>query len=361
MARAVPELRAWRVHDREAWNAFVKSAQYRSFPQLWEWGELREPAGWRPVRVGVGPDPQQPPLAGAQVLLRRVPVIGWRLGYAPRGPIGDLNEPAVLDAVVGAFRALGREEGLATLKADPELPATDAAGRVLLAAPWRAATKVQPPSSRVIDLTRSEDELRADLKRKHRQYVNKAERAGVTVQRLDGDTGAGDVARALDDFYRIYGHTAERAGFVVRVKAYYERVWRLFAPSGHARLAFAVHDGERVATLFHFTCGDRAAEAFGGMLDDGAESRANYLLKWESILGFKREGLSAYDMWGLATGGIRQFKEGFGGEQVDYVGARDLPLRRAEDAALRVLLRGYGTGQRALIRLSGRRLAGTDD
>jgi lipid II:glycine glycyltransferase (peptidoglycan interpeptide bridge formation enzyme) len=103
------------------------------------------------------------------------------------------------------------------------------------------------------------------------------------------------------------------------------------------------------------------AEAFGGMTDQGAESRANYLVKWASILRFKEEGYATYDLWGLATGGIAQFKEGFGGRQVDYVGARDLPLRPAEDAALRLLLPAYGIAQRARLRLTGRRLSGSDD
>jgi lipid II:glycine glycyltransferase (peptidoglycan interpeptide bridge formation enzyme) len=152
-----------------------------------------------------------------------------------------------------------------------------------------------------------------------------------------------------------------RAGFVARAQPYYERVWRLFAPNGHASLAFAAHNGERVATLFHFTCGDRAAEAYGGMTDEGAASRANYLLKWISILGFKTDGFAVYDLWGLATGGIAQFKEGFGGREVSYVGARDLPLRPAEDAALRLVLPAYGIAQRTRLRLSGRRLAGSDD
>jgi lipid II:glycine glycyltransferase (peptidoglycan interpeptide bridge formation enzyme) len=199
------------------------------------------------------------------------------------------------------------------------------------------------------------------MKKKHRQYVNKAERDGITVDRLDGSTDAATVRAALDDFYRIYVHTAERAGFVARAKHYYERVWELFAPRGHARLAFATRDGERLATLFHFTCGDRAAEAFGGMTDEGAESRANYLVKWASIIGFKAEGFAVYDLWGLATGGIAQFKEGFGGRQVDYVGARDLALRPAEDAALRLVLPAYGIAQRTRLRLMGRRLAGSDD
>ena len=51
------------------------------------------------------------------------------------------------------------------------------------------------------------------------------------------------------------------------------------------------------------------------MTDAGADARANYLLKWDAIADFAREGFAVYDMWGLATGGIRQFKEGFGGER----------------------------------------------
>jgi lipid II:glycine glycyltransferase (peptidoglycan interpeptide bridge formation enzyme) len=353
----MPELSAFYVTDRDAWNAFVERAPHRSFPQLWEWGELREPSGWRAIRFAVGEREDQP-LAGAQVLIRTVPVVGWRLGYAPRGPIGQLDQPETRHSLLAAFRHLGVMEGIATLKVDPEATAGDPLGSALLAPPWRRAAKVQPPRSRVIDLSLNEDALLAAMRQKHRQYVHKAERADVAVERVDPAT---DASAALADFYRIYRHTAERGGFVVRVPEYYERVWRLFAPGGHARLFFASLDGERVATLFHFTCGDRAAEAYGGMTDIGADSRANYLLKWEAIRAFKAAGFAVYDLWGIATGGIAQFKEGFGGQQVDYVGARDLSLRPMQDAALRVVLPAYGITQRARLRLTGRKLSGSDD
>ena len=183
--------------------------------------------------------------------------------------------------------------------------------------------------------------------------MNKAERAGVTIQRFDGDTPADEIGPALAEFNRIYRFTAERAGFVARQPFYYERVWSLFAPTGRVRLSFAVADGVRVATIFHFTCGERAVEAYGGMTDAGAEARANYLLKWSAIADFAREGFRVYDMWGLATGGIRQFKEGFGGEEIEYVGARDLSLRAPIDAALRVAIPAYGLAQRARLRLLG--------
>jgi lipid II:glycine glycyltransferase (peptidoglycan interpeptide bridge formation enzyme) len=355
----MPDLAAFRVTDRDAWNAFVEHAPYRSFPQLWEWGELREPAGWRPIRLAVG-EPDQP-LAGAQVLIREVPLVGWRLAYAPRGPIGQLDDPKIRKALIGALRELGRGERIATLKVDPEATAQEAFGAVLRSPPWRRASKVQPPRTRLIDLAPDEDALLGQMSKKHRQYVHKAEREGVTVAQLSPSASPDETALALADFYRIYADTAARAGFAVRVQDYYERVWTLFAGTGHARLFFAVLGGERVATLFHFTCGDRAAEAYGGMTDAGADSRANYALKWEAIRAFRADGFSSYDLWGIATGGIAKFKEGFGGRQVDYVGARDLPLRPFQDAALRVLLPAYGIGQRARLRLTGHKLSGSDD
>ena len=347
------ELRAWRVTDGAAWNAFVESAPYHAFPQLWEWGEVRAMGGWRPLHLAIGPTHDEP-VAGAQLLLRSIPVLNWHLAYVPRGPVGQLDDPAVRDGLLRALRTLGREERIATVRADPEAEPSSPYGRALLEVPWRSAPKIQPPTTRVLDLTVGEEALRADLKRKHRQYVNKAERAGVSIERFDGSTPAEVIAPALADFNRIYRSTSERAGFVARQPFYYERVWSLFAPTGRVRLAFALMNGERVATIYHFTCGDRAVEAYGGMTDAGADARANYLLKWDAIAGFAGEGFAAYDMWGLATGGIRQFKEGFGGREITYVGARDLPLRAPIDAALRVAIPAYGIAQRARLRLLGR-------
>ncbi len=347
------DLRAWRVTDAETWNAFVEAAPYRSFPQLWEWGEVRGLGNWRPIRLAVGPSHDEP-LAGAQLLLRRLPVIGWNLAYVPRGPVGQLDDATVRDALVAAIRALGGPERIATVRVDPEARPDTPYGRYLLESPWRAAPKIQPPTTRIIDLAPGEEALKAALKRKHRQYVNKAERAGMSVERFDGSTPAEVIGPALADFIRIYRFTAERAGFVARQLVYYERMWSIFAPTGRVRLSFAVLDGERVAVLFHFTCGGRAVESYGGMTDAGADARANYLLKWTAIADFAREGFDVYDMWGLATGGIRQFKEGFGGEEVAYVGGRDLALRGPVDAVLRVAIPAYGIAQRTRLRILGR-------
>jgi lipid II:glycine glycyltransferase (peptidoglycan interpeptide bridge formation enzyme) len=191
----------------------------------------------------------------------------------------------------------------------------------LRTAGWRAAPPIQPNATRVIDLRADEDALWGDLRKKWRQYVNKARTGGVTVV----DAGA----ERLPEFYRIYRETAERAGFLIRAESAYRDVWDAFSPSGNARLLFAqTADGEPQATLLLVRCGPRVVEPYGGMTAAGAESRANYLLKWEAIRSSREAGATSYDLWGLATGGIAHFKTGFGGREVQYIGAWDLVLSR---------------------------------
>ena len=175
--------------------------------------------------------------------------------------------------------------------------------------------------TRVIDLRADEAAIWGDLRKKWRQYVNKARTGGVTVVDAGVDR--------LPEFYRIYSETADRAGFLIRAESAYRDVWGAFAPSGNARLLFAqAADGQPQATLLLVRCGPRVVEPYGGMTTAGADSRANYLLKWEAIRSSREAGATSYDLWGLATGGIDHFKTGFGGREVQYIGAWDLVLSR---------------------------------
>ncbi len=147
----------------------------------------------------------------------------------------------------------------------------------------------------------------------------------------------------LGEFYRIYRETADRAGFLIRTEQAYRDVWEAYRPAGRARLLFAqTADGEPLATLFLVRCGPRVVEPYGGMTQAGAESRANYLLKWEAIRTSREQGATSYDLWGLATGGIAHFKTGFGGREVRYIGAWDLVL----DPLGRAVYEGGGSGAR---------------
>jgi peptidoglycan pentaglycine glycine transferase (the first glycine) len=333
-------LTSWVERDPARWDAFVESAPYASFSQLWAWGELRLEGGWTPLRLAVGDrDARGSPIrAGVQLMVRRVPLVGVGLAYAPRGPIGDLDDDAVWSELMASMRRLATDERIATIRLEPEATTSSRVAQRLRARFWRRAPAVQPVLTRIVHLSQSEEELRAALRKKHRQYIARAERDGLIVECFDARSSDDEVTSALADFHRILAATGARAEFNVRVPGYYRELWSALAAGNRARLYFAALQGERMATLFHIACGDQVAELYGGATPEGTRLHANYLVKWRAMLDLKTEGFVRYDLWGQPTGGIAQFKEGFGGEAVELVGARDLVIDRAGDLLVRTAL-----------------------
>ena len=335
--------------DAAAWDAFVEANPLGSYLQLDGWA--RGQGGQRlavapPARRGTGG-------VGAQVLLRRPGPLPWAFAYAPRGPVlralgrgGDRARSRELARDRPPRRGAGR---VSHLRIDPEIERgadRDEGGAVTggargrrLAAGRRRSSPSRPAS---IDLAADEDALWGDLRKKWRQYVNKARSGGVRVV----DAGP----ERLDEFYRIYQETADRAGFLIRAQSAYRDVWDAFAPGGPRAAAVrgAAPTATPVATLFLVRAGTRVVEPYGGMTQAGADSRANYLLKWEAIRSSQGAGRRrAYDLWGLAHAGIAHFKTGFGGREIRYVGAWDLVLDPLGRRTYAVAQRRAGPGRAA--------------
>ncbi len=333
--------------DPERWDDFVASTELGSYLQFAGWATVKAVNGWRSARILADVPGGR---MGMQVLVTRPRPLPWGFAYAPRGPVASSWDPAGVAAFTAAVRAqLPRIAGpISHLRIDPEIEAdgphdADGAFRAALRdAGWRPAPAIQPRSTRLVDLRPDEAALWADLRKKWRQYVNKARASGLAMV----DAGA----ERLPEFYAIYQETALRAGFQIRALSAYRDIWEAFAPAGNARLLFAqTPDGRGQATLFLVRCGPRVVEPYGGMTAAGAESRANYLLKWEAIRTSREAGGTSYDMWGEVTEGIAHFKTGFGGRDVEYIGAWDLVLNPFGR-------RVYALGQDARVRLSRRRM-----
>jgi peptidoglycan pentaglycine glycine transferase (the first glycine) len=325
--------------DDATWDAFVASSPFGFHTQLSPWARVKAANGWSAERVvadgGSGP-------IGAQVLVRRVGPGPFALGYAPRGPVATTWDGDSLEAFGVALRRSAKRLRLTHVTVEP--PMETAEGRKLFTdARWRPADDIQPKRTREVRLERTEEELWSDLRSKWRQYAQKARRSGVVITQ----GGRND----LETFYSIFVDTARRTGFIPRTLDSYRVVWDAFEPSGAVQLLFArLPGGEAVATLFLLRCGRRVTEPYGGMTASGAESRANYLLKWEAIRRASRDNAAVYDMWGIAHPGIEQFKAGFGGRETSYIGALDL-------VTLPLLRDGIVHGRRLYLRLARRRYA----
>lgn len=341
--------------DLAAWDRLVAGATPGSYLQTSAWAEVKAPNGWTPLRF-IGTDAGV--AHGAQLLLRRPRLFPWTFAYAPRGPILENWTPAAVEALTTDLRtAVSRSRRrVSHVRIEPEIELNgpiDVDGELRSALRhngWRTATPIQPPRTRQVDLTPDEAALWGALRKKWRQYVNKARKADIRV------VNAG--VERLPEFYAIYRATARRAGFVIRTYESYLGVWNAFAKLGMARLLVAEGpDGVGLATLFLLRVGNRVVEPYGGMTEIGAQSRANYLLKWEAMRTSREAGAVSYDMWGISHEGIEHFKAGFGGREIKYIGAWDLVLdpagRLAYDSA-QVLQDRIGAWRHGILKVRGR-------
>ena len=310
---------------------------------------LLQSVGWARVKSASGWQARRFVLEGhgvAQVLVRSLP-FGLVAAYAPRGPLVAAD---VLALAIAALRQALRTERCTSLLCDPEI-ATGAVVRAGLSAAGiqAAPVHVQPTRTLLMDLRLDQDAMLAAMRRKTRQYIRKAERAGVVTEET------ADVGR----FHAVLRSVAERDRFAIHDPAYFERIRAAFGEQAHFQIAR--YGGDDVGALLVVRIADRALELFGGWSGHHSEERPFYLLKWRSLLRMKQLGAARYDMWGLSEGGtgpsrprrrgplpsdvtpegregstvgtresfarphglegVENFKLGFGGEVVTWIGA----------------------------------------
>ena len=299
--------------DEEArWDDLVEATGRASLLQTRGWAHAKELTGWRAERYVLSDG------GVAQVLIKSLP-LGVSIAYAPRGPlaIGPLADAiaAVASSIRGGLRAV--------LLCDPEVPDSDDLLRSVRQAGARPSpVYVQPKRTLLLNPLIQPDALLASMRKKTRQYIRKAERAGVATEPTDD----------LERFHRVLRIVGQRDRFAVHSLDHFERLREGFGERLHVLMARL--EGEDVGCLMLAHLGDRAWELYGGWSGAHAEARPFYLLKWHAIQRMRLLGVERYDMWGLGGGadddalaGVENFKLGFGGDVVTWIGALEVPLR----------------------------------
>jgi lipid II:glycine glycyltransferase (peptidoglycan interpeptide bridge formation enzyme) len=199
---------------------------------------------------------------------------------------------------------------------------------------------VQPRQSLLLNLEKTEEELLADMKQKHRYNIRVAQKHGVTIECVDHN-----LISEMDRFWRLHHDTARRQNFRTHAKAYYESIFRHMGAAHMARLLFArTIEGKDIATLLLIDDGVTTTYLHGGSSEDHKNLMAPYLLQWEAIRQAKAKGCRYYDFWGTnaryneekkewqpieghPSYGTTRLKLGFGGDIVEYPGTYDLVLQ----------------------------------
>lgn len=251
----------------------------------------------------------------------------------PCGPLVDFNDSKMVKTVFDKITEIAKKEKCVFVRLRPQL-AADAKNLKLLE---KLGLKKSPmhlaaEHTVMIDLTKSEDELLANMRRQTRYEVRRADKVGIKVSVSNDE-------EIFKEFQKIQAETAKRQNFV--------------PPSLKTLLAEKEAFGDNI--VIYKAMLEEEPVAYGLIIKNGLEADyyeaastllnrkmpGAYALLWQAMRDLKKEGYQRFNLWGIAPAdqpnhryaGVTTFKTGFGGEVVEFVPAHDLVISKMRYAA----------------------------
>lgn len=337
--------------NRQEWDAFVKAQPYASFLQAWNMGEVYRDIGQEPIRIEVR-DAQHTILGVCLGVV--VPARRGKHVMTQYGPLATSTE--VFDALTNAMKDAASERGCSFVRMSPFLPEvhTEAAG-------WPPAASKSSPLHLLSEYTwyipltekdrwagepfqesqkRTEDQIKADMRKTTRNLVGRAQREGVTVE------ASKNPEADLEMYFELEKETFKRHHFVPYRSSFIRAQVKHFAPQGEAIVYIARYQGQPLAASVHMSFGGITSYHHGASTHAHPKIPASYLLQWTAISDALERGDQIYNFWGIAPrrllpdgqeviidkhhpfAGVTTFKTGFGGKPLPLVHCTDIPLAK---------------------------------
>jgi len=295
--------------------------------QTWEWGEFQESQGHKVYRLGVFDNKKM--ISAYMISFHKIPHTNFSIGTLLRGPEIDSE-------MIKNVKKIAQDENAIFVKFEPNVidKIYDNKNQIiknnasLLNFPNLVVSPKVAfyPHSFLIDLTKSEDELLADMSPKTRYNIKIANRHGVVISRETHDRG-------FEIYLKLLFDTTKRQGFYLHSESYHRQLWSILKDTGIVDIYLATFQGEVLAAFMLFKLKDSLFYPYGASLNTHREVMAPTLLMWEAIKYGQSLGLKKFDTWGCLGPdaregengyGFHRFKQGYGGNLVQFVGTYDL-------------------------------------
>ncbi|MCX6742805.1 MAG: peptidoglycan bridge formation glycyltransferase FemA/FemB family protein [Candidatus Parcubacteria bacterium] len=285
------------VTNKELWDKQIGSQKMSQFLQSWAWGEFQQRLGRQIWRLD---------LAGDFILVIKMNLpLGKNYLYIPRTNC-NLEEPKIK-----FLKELANNEKSIFIKIEPLKQTLENFG-------FKKVKPVQPAKTLMLDLSKSEEELLVEMHQKTRYNIHLAEKKGVSLKICE--------AEEFPIFYDLLVDTYRRKGKKLYGRDYFHKLYH----DHLTKIYCAEYQGKILCANMIVFYGDIVTYLHGGSSEKDKNIMAPHLLQWEIIKKAKELGYKYYDFWGIEERypGVARFKRGFGGFEVDYIGAWDLTLNK---------------------------------
>jgi peptidoglycan pentaglycine glycine transferase (the first glycine) len=343
--------------DDRRWDAFVAAAPNGEHVQTSMWARVKAADGWYAQRVVAEQDGEI--VGGFQMIGRRIPAVGG-IAYIPKGPL--FADRAVAETLVETIDRIPKSSRIRHLTVQPAVGGEMVEELLESRRFERSQVVVAPNATLILDLTKSDDELLAEMNARTRYNIKLGYRRGLTFRAGSRP----DIA----DYHDMLLATSRRQAFQPHSLSHLHAMWDVLSPEGLIELFLVEREGEAVAGMLAIGFSGTFINKLSVWSGEHGSDRPNETLQWGAIQWAKQHGFLRYDFEGieavaaeaLAAGGtvpeesrnsVTSFKVGFGGTAVKTPD----PWYRVDNPIVGWAYRRYaadGSGARLAKRMSDR-------
>ncbi len=309
--------------DAKTWQQMLQKYPEANFLQSIEYGKMAEELGHKVIT-------EEFDGRGLALIIIRNAKRG-RYMEIPCGPLIDWDNLADVQMMLGRLTEIARRHNCVFVRIRPQLLDTPKNRQLLQKLKLKKAPMhLAAERTVMIDLTKSEADLLAKMRRQTRYEVRRADKLGIKVTHANSE-------QIFRDFYEAQAATAKRQHFI--------------PPDLRTLMAERHAFGDKIAIYTAETeSGERIAYGmiiWGGKEGDYYEAASTdlhyklpgaYAVIWQAAKDLKAAGMERFNLWGIAPAnqpkhryaGVTTFKTGFGGDIVDYVPAQDLIISQTK-------------------------------
>ncbi len=313
--------------EKDQYNRFVAGQTSGSFLQSWEWGEWQAGLGRQVKRLKFKVESGD---TAATIQLIKTPLpFGKYYLYAPYGPV--MSEKYKGESIKLLQELRKNFSDAIFVRIEPKIQSSI----FNLQSSIFKSSNIQPGKTLLVDLSKTEDRLLAEMHPKTRYNIKVAQKHGVEIKdEFDISVGHGLFAK---EAVQLIAQTAQRQGFKGYSVGYYNKLIDFLAVKNRGDLQLhiykAIYQNKILAAAIMLDFGRTRTFLFGGSSERDKNVMAPYLLHWQAMRDAAALGMQAYDFWGTETSsgdmpGFVRFKLGFGGREVEYSGAYDIIINR---------------------------------
>ena len=303
------------------WKEVVKKFPEANILQSPEYGKMNELLGETVITEDFGK-------SGRALMIVRKAKRGWYL-EVPCGPLIDWSDNDLVKKAVAKIATVAKEQKCGFIRIRPQLPATAENLKTLEKLGFKKSPMhLAAEHTVMVDLTKSEEEILAGMRRQTRYEVRRADKLGIKVV-------SGNTEELFKEFHSEQVKTAHRQNFIPPSEKVLLAEKEAFGENIKIYVAETA-EGEKIAYGLILGSGKEADYYEAASTELNRKMPGAYALLWQAIKDLKKEGYERFNLWGIAPAGqpnhryagVTTFKTGFSDNVVEFVPAHDLVISK---------------------------------